>query len=654
MKHLPLHLLAGIGLLLPCSVLYSQDILWEKSYGGRHAEYLTDIQPTADYGFILGGSSLSMKSGNKADPGSGDLDYWIWKMDEHGGAEWQKSFGGSASDLLQSIRTTHDGGFILAGTSNSGKSFQKTTEAHGSNDYWVIKLDAKGEQMWQRSFGGIGQDDLQTVVVTRDGGYLLAGSSNSSTRSTTADSTKGGESDTGFKKENTRGNMDYWIIKIDADGNEEWQRTYGGQYADQLRDAVHTKDGGFIVAGYSNSPGSGDKSQENYGQGGDFWILKLDKEGLIEWQQTIGGASDDQPYAIRQTADLGYVVAGSSNSQTRTTKKGTDLWVVKLDTAGEPQWEEAYDIGSVDILTSLVENEDGTFLLGGYSPMATADEGGQEGISDYMALKLSDKGEELWRKAIGSEGEDILKKLVMTRDGGYVMAGTSNPEFKGYAHRRLSRRKKSGLNPLDDSQQLAGAQKVEQELDRAVNDTAAQVNEAVGEQLGSATEGINDAIGRNNDSAFKLGVDSPTGSLLNPTKSGGGSGGGGGKGSAAAAAAENQGPKPGAKISRDKKLHYGGKDFWVVKLKDRERPLKEKVKMEAIPNPVVSYTNVIVGFDFATGTARVYDIAGRELQQFAIESRTVPVNLSGYPMGVYIVNIVTNNGEGSVKVIKNE
>ena len=520
----------------------------------------------------------------------------------------------------------------------------------------MIKLNAKGDEMWQKCFGGIGQDDLQTVVATRDGGYLLAGTSNSSMLKSTPTSghpSRGGEFGTGVKKENTRGNMDYWIIKIDADGNEEWQRTYGGQYADQLRDAVQTKDGGFIVAGYSNSPGSGEKAQENYGQGGDFWILKLDKEGLIEWQQTIGGANDDQPYAIRQTADLGYVVAGSSNSQTRTSKKGTDLWVVKLDTAGEPQWEEAYDIGSVDILTSLVENGDGTFLMGGYSPMSSGEEEGREGINDYVALKISEKGEELWRKSIGSEGEDILKKLVMTRDGGYIMAGTSDPEFKGHAHRRKSRKKGllTGLNPLDNSQQLAGAQKAQEEMDKAVNDTAARINDAVGEQLNAATEGINDAIGRNNDSAFKLGVDSPAGSLLHPTKSGGGSAGGGQGG---AATTENLGPKPGAKISRDKKMHYGGKDFWVVKLKDREKPLKEKAKIEAIPNPVVSYTNVIVGFDFDNGTARVFDIGGRELQKFAIESRTVPVDLSGYPMGVYIVNIQTNKGEGSVKVIKNE
>jgi len=643
MKYLPICLLSGIGLLL-AQAAHSQDILWEKSFGGRHAEYLTDLQPTADYGFILGGSSLSMKSGNKTDPGSGDLDYWIWKMDEHGSAEWQKSFGGGASDLLQAIKTTHDGGFLLAGTSNSPKGYQKTAEGHGGNDYWVVKLDAKGEQMWQKCYGGIGQDDLQSVVITRDGGYLLAGTSNSSAPP------KNGKITAGTKKENTRGSTDYWIIKIDSEGNEQWQKTYGGQYADQLRDVEQTKDGGFIVAGYSNSTASGEKALENLGQGGDFWILKLDDKGNIEWQQSIGGSQDDQPYAIRQTADLGYMVAGSSNSQTRTSKKGTDLWVVKLDTTGETLWEEAYDIGQVDILTSLVENPDGTYLIGAYSPMASADAEGTEGVNDYVAIKISDKGEELWRKNVGSEGEDILRKVVLSRDGGYLMAGTSDPEFKGYAHRRKNRKKDSGPSPLDNSQQLAGAQKLQEGMDNAVNNAASTVNDEVAGQVASATEGINDAIGRNNDSAFKVGVDSPMGDLLNPTKAGGSNNGGKG----GASATENLGPKPGARMSRDKKMNYGGKDFWVVKLKDRDRPLTEKLKIEAIPNPVVSYTNLIVGFDFETGTARLYDIGGRELQKFAIDSRTIPVNLSGYPMGVYIVNIKTNKGEASVKVIMND
>lgn len=138
-------------LFISFSFVHSQDILWEKTYGGIHADYLFDAQPTADYGFILAGSSLSNKTGNKDNNNNGDLDFWIWKMDESGALDWQKGFGGSGFDVLQSIKNTNDGGFILAGTSNSPNDFQKKDPCKGGTDFWVIKLDAKGEELWQKN-----------------------------------------------------------------------------------------------------------------------------------------------------------------------------------------------------------------------------------------------------------------------------------------------------------------------------------------------------------------------------------------------------------------------------------------------------------------------------------------------------------------------
>jgi hypothetical protein len=146
------NLLIYTFLLLSFYKIAAQDILWEKSFGGRHAEYLADVQPTFDYGFILGGSSFSQKSGNKSDEGNGDLDYWLWKMDESGEADWQKSIGGTGTDMLKAICTTHDAGFILAGTSNSPKGKDKIQDGHGGNDYWVVKLNARGEELWQQTF----------------------------------------------------------------------------------------------------------------------------------------------------------------------------------------------------------------------------------------------------------------------------------------------------------------------------------------------------------------------------------------------------------------------------------------------------------------------------------------------------------------------
>lgn len=537
-------------------LIFAQDILWEKSYGGTHADYLFDAQPTADYGFILAGSSLSNKTGNKTDDNNGDLDYWIWKMNEKGDLSWQKSFGGSGFDLLQSIKNTRDGGFILAGSSSSGKGFQKNEDCKGITDFWVIKLDASGAEQWQRTIGGAGQDELLCAFQTKDGGYMLGGSSSSnppvlSNTKIEAGSITTTKADLFNKSEKSRGNMDYWIVKLNKEGNIEWQKTYGGQYADILRSMEQTTDNGYILAGYSNSPISGDKTENNKGVG-DFWIIKINDTGVIEWQNTYGAEGDDQPYVIHQTNDEGYIVGGNSNSKNALTtmggivNNGTDYWVLKLDKEGGVLWSKTYDFGKVDILTSLVENTDQSYLIGGYAQGENKRprEGlvgkamgmvGKEkdGINDYIALKIDAKGEEIWNKTVGSAGEDILRKLVETRDGGYLMAGTSN-----------------------------------------------------------------------------------------------------------------------SSASKDKNGSIGGNDFWVVKLKDKQKVEKVKSSIEAIPNPATTYTNVIVGYDFKNGTATLVDMTGRILQEFSINNRTVPVNLSTYSEGIYIIKIKTDVKTESVKIIK--
>ncbi|WP_338841189.1 T9SS type A sorting domain-containing protein [Flavobacterium ginsenosidimutans] len=533
--------------------IHSQDILWEKSYGGIHADYLFDAQPTADYGFILAGSSLSDKTGNREEDNHGDLDYWVWKMTEKGELDWQKSFGGSGFDLLRSVKITSDGGFILAGTSSSGKGFQKKEDCKGLSDFWIIKLDASGGEQWQRTLGGTGQDELLCAFQTKDGGFILGGSSSSGPQPSLEAKTYAGSAakeDLFSKSEKSRGSMDYWIVKLDKSGTVEWQKTYGGEYADELRSMEQTADQGYILAGYSNSPVSGEKTDGNQGLG-DYWILKIDDKGEIQWQKTYGADGDDQLYIIHQTSDGGYIAGGNSNSKNALTSmggivgNGTDFWLLKIDSEGEVIWSKTYDFGKVDILTSLVENVDATFLIGGYAKTeiksslinAMAQKAGagkeKDGINDYIALKIKDDGEEFWNKTIGSNGEDILRKVVETRDGGYLMTGTSN-----------------------------------------------------------------------------------------------------------------------SSSSKDKNSSIGSNDFWVVKLKDRAKIEKAKASIEAIPNPVSTFTNVIIGYDYTEGTASVVDMLGHVLQNFKISSRTVPVDLSYYAEGIYIINIKTDIKTDSVKVIK--
>src|SRR5690554_2754597 len=361
-----------------CFTGFSQKILWEQSYGGIHAEYLMDAIPTADYGFILAGSSVSGKTGNKKQDNTGNLDYWIWKMNEHGEQEWQKSIGGEGRDLLYSIAPTFDGGFILGGSSDSNATEGiKKEDCKGNEDYWVIKLDAKGNIEWERTLGGRGQDILTKVLPVKGGGYILGGSS--------------GSDKSEDKEKDCQGGLDYWVVKLDTEGNTEWEVTLGGKYQEILRGLITTDDGGFLLGGYTNSPASSDKSTDNLS--GDFWVVKLDKSGKVEWERTYGGDGNDDLYVLLQTRDGNYIAGGHSNSSF--TKNGTDILLMKLDTNGMMTWQETYDVGAMDLLTSLVENPDGTLIAGINSKSGAVGNmkvRKKEGIDDYVIMKLSEEG----------------------------------------------------------------------------------------------------------------------------------------------------------------------------------------------------------------------------------------------------------------------
>ncbi len=646
---LPRCVSAAAGLLFYMAPAQAQDVLWERSYGGRHAEYLMDAVPTADYGFILAGSSLSSKTGNKASANEGDLDYWVWKMDEKGDPVWQKSFGGTGTDFLQSIRLTADGGFILAGHSDSPKGKQKNSGSHGASDYWIIKLDAGGGEQWQRTIGGSGDEKLQSIAQTRDGGYILGGSS-SSDRS-------------GDKTDNSYGSVDYWAVRLDKDGKIEWQKTFGGKYFDELRSIGQTADGGYILGGYSNSPQSGNKSQDNIGVG-DYWVLKLDKKGSVEWEKVIGGDKDDQLFALHQTYDGGYILGGNSNSSATDAKKkgngkGTDFWVVKLDASGEMKWQETYDFGNLDILTSIVENKDHTLMVAGFAqsePGTTKDE---KGINDYIALKISETGDVLWQKTMGSEGDDALKKLIETRDGGYILAGTSNPVRAAGVNskkRTVNPNGKSGKPAvqLGNGQGNKGLSDATSKVNDQINEAAGELNEEYSQAIGGMTDQVNKAVGSDKDSSLQYGVNKPQGSPIGKTPSLGSGGNGSGSdtiGNLMDGMSKKQATLP---PSRDKKTNYGYGDFWVVKLRDKMKTSADKPKgLEAMPNPTSGYTNVIVNYDYQSGTATLADISGHILETFELNGdRTVPVDLSGYPEGIYVVNIKTNVSTDGVKVVK--
>ena len=307
------------------------NISWDKVYGGIKNDYLRSMEQTRDNGYILGGISNSDISGNKTENSQGDVDFWVIKIDSVGSIQWQNTIGGSFEDELNSLHQTIDNGFILGGFSGSHISGDKTEDRHGDYDYWIIKLDSIGNIVWQNTIGGDDVDKLNSILLTNDNGYLLTGYSSSNI---SVDKT---ENSITLNQSSTR---DFWIIKIDNIGNIVWQRTIGGYADDMAITSESTVDGGYIVGGISNSGVSPQKNEGSFGQM-DYWIVKLDANGNIEWENTIGGNKEDILLSILPTTEGGYVLGGESASRISGDKledsKGpdkdynnVDYWIVKL------------------------------------------------------------------------------------------------------------------------------------------------------------------------------------------------------------------------------------------------------------------------------------------------------------------------------------
>jgi len=341
--------------------------------------------------------------------------------------EWQNTIGGSDGDALFSLQQTADGGYILGGKSHSPVSGDKTEGCQGSADYWLVKTDSAGTIQWQNTIGGSYEEYIYSVQQTADGGYIIGGPS--------------GSDISGDKTENGYGGEDYWIVKTDANGNIQWQKTIGGNDWDILKVIQQTSDGGYIQGGFSNSDSSGLKTENNIGGGGnvDYWIIKTDQTGNIQWQNTLGGYSDDKLQSIEQTTDGGYILGGRSNSPSSGDKAensigGNDYWIIKTDSLGNKLWENTIGGSSVDILQSIHQTTDGGYILGGSSASNIGADKTENSFGgyDYWLVKTDAMGVIQWQNTIGGSDDDELNSMQQTADGGYVLAGISYSNISGY------------------------------------------------------------------------------------------------------------------------------------------------------------------------------------------------------------------------------
>ena len=289
---------------------------------------------------------------------------------------WAHTYGGSQTDPLHSLDVTADGGYIIAGTTLSFGS--------GSEDILVIRLNSAGAMIWQNTYGGEGIEYVPRLKQTMDGGYILAGSTGSF-------------------------NLYYmgpWVLKLNAFGEIQWQKAYsipdgGMSYAVQ-----QTDDAGYIIAGRRSFPGNGDY---------EFWLLKLDSHGNVSWSKSIGGIGLDEAYSIQQTSDGGYIVAGRSDS---VTAYSVYFWVIKFDSSGTVIWQKAYGKNNEESFPKSIKqtNDNGFIVVGSNKPMGS-------GYRKMWILKLDASGNIQWQETVGGTAESNASSVLQTGDNGYIVAG---------------------------------------------------------------------------------------------------------------------------------------------------------------------------------------------------------------------------------------
>ena len=401
---------------------------WDRAFGGSAEDRLSVVRQTADGGYILGGASQSGVSADKSQPSQGGFDYWVVKLDGTGAKTWDYTYGGTSEDRLTSLQQTADGGYILGGFSSSGASGSKTQPSRGGFDYWVVKLNAQGLKTWDFTFGGGINDRLAGVQQTADGGYILGGQSDSGA--------------SGDKSQAGQGSLDYWLVKLDAAGAKVWDRSLGGISNDILNGVQQTTDGGYILGGFSYSGVSGDKSQPTFGSGDyDYWVVKVDATGTKQWDRTLGGTGFDNLTSIQQTADGGYLAAGFSNSgvsgsKTQPSRGDFDNWLVKLSPTGIKQWDRTFGGDGYDSLNGLQQTADRGYVFGSQSNSSISGEKsetnqGPANTPDFWAVKVDSAGTKQWDRTFGGTQDDVLTSLRQTADGGFILGGFSNSGVSG-------------------------------------------------------------------------------------------------------------------------------------------------------------------------------------------------------------------------------
>lgn len=342
--------------------------VWQKAYGGPNNEAASSLIQTSDGGFIVAGYTDSY--------GNGESDFCIMRLSASGNLLWIKTFGGGSSELTNSITITSDDGFVVVGNTNSF--------GNGLQDVYVIRFDAHGDTLWSKTFGGSDNEWGHCIITTSDGGFLIAGATRSFGHSRTTDA---------------------YILKINASGDTLWTRTFGSTNFERFYCITQTQEGDFVAAGSCYQNGQS-----------DIYVVKINENGDSLWSKTFDGGNDEYGRAVVQASDGGIVIAGEKYYIDQDV---SDIFIIKLNANGDFLWAKTFDEGGDEGACSIVQAADGSFLLAG-----GANSTGNGGYDAYI-LKLDSNGDSLWSKTFGGNSDDAAYSIIKTADGGFAIAGST-------------------------------------------------------------------------------------------------------------------------------------------------------------------------------------------------------------------------------------
>jgi hypothetical protein len=336
--------------------------IWQKQMGGLRTAYQS-IVASPDGGTVSVGYTFTANRGT---------DLTVVKFDGNGNVVWNKTYGGSSSDFAYRIINTADGGFLVTGDTFSKDGDVKSNK--GGFDSWVIKLDANGNLVWEKTFGGAKDDIYTAVTACPDGGYILLLSTNSN--------------NSGDVPINHGGNDSYDIlgIKIDANGNKVWSKTFGGSSDEEISSAISDTDGGCILVGYTTST-DGDVVGRS-GTKSDMWVLKLTKDGQIGWQAALGGSGVDVGNSIARLPNGNVIIGGNSDSGITGNHGLTDVWVTAINNTGKILWQKTFGSSGIDENTCINAMADGSILVTNIVSGYDGDVTGNHGNKDTWIFKL--------------------------------------------------------------------------------------------------------------------------------------------------------------------------------------------------------------------------------------------------------------------------